>query len=134
LRLEGLRQCVHLPSPGIYQLTGFGQTTFAPAVQRDSVILMWQLRLDGNEQCDVGPVDASGDLLLTRLNNWAAPPLPAVIPVAPGAWTSNSSITVTLVMVDAGLSVPAVVQGWFDGISLTVTLFDQDELFADGFE
>lgn len=132
LRLVGARQCVHLPGPGRYRLNGYGMTQFATTLHRDSVVLNWALRRDGTEQCDIGPIDASGDHLLTRGNAWFRPAEPAVIELPAEAWTPNSSLTVSLVMIDAGIAFPAQVQGWFDEITLEAQSLDNG-VAADGF-
>jgi len=134
-RVVGSRQCVHLPGPGLYTLTTFGKTEFGPTAQRDSVVLQWEFRRDGSEQCDGGPADDAGDLLVTRQSTFSDPASPAVISVPPADFTPNSSITVSLVVIDNGLTVPRRATGWFDVVSLALTPFEAgDELFADGFE
>lgn len=133
MRLVGAKQCIHLPGPGRYKLNGYGMTTFAVGAQRDSVILHWDLRHDGGESCEAGAVAASGDHLLTRGTSFDTPVQPAVIDVPGEVWTTNSSITVALVMVDNGIAFPAQVTGWFDGITLTGEPLS-DVIFADGFE
>lgn len=48
------------------------------------------------------------------------------------AWTPDSSITVSLMIVDNGLAVSGNVTGWFDRITLTHEL--NDVIFANGFQ
>lgn len=132
-RLNGAQQCIFLPGPGRYRLNGYGRSPGFLVAQRDALYLNWKLRRDGDQGCAAGLPDREGDHFLTRANAWVSPAVPAVIDVPPELWSSNSSITVALVVVDNGLTVPREATGWFDGISLTVEALD-DVIFADGFD
>lgn len=127
------QQCVHLPGPGRYALNGWGRSVGATVSTRDSVLLHWQLRHNGGEGCTQGNADASGDHFLTSSASWTQPATPAEIQLAEAAWTPNSSLTVSLVVIDVGVTVPPAINGWFDGIHLAVSPIGND-LFRDGFE
>jgi hypothetical protein len=132
-RLVALAHCVHLPGPGTYALNGWGRA--GPAItplQRDSVRLAWEYRRNGSEACNAGPPDASGDHFLTAFSTWTRPTDPALIVVPENEWNHTSSISVYLVVVDAGISVPFQMSGWFDGI--TLVLGAGGPLLKDGFE
>ncbi len=132
-RVSVRQQCVHLPGPGRYALNGWGRSVGATISTRDSVLLHWQLRHNGGEGCTQGSADASGDHFLTSSTSWTQPATPAEIQLAEAAWTPDSSLTVSLVVVDVGITNPPAINGWFDGISLAVSPIGS-ELFRDGFE
>ncbi|SDD53830.1 hypothetical protein [Aquimonas voraii] len=132
-RVTVRQQCVHLPGPGRYALNGWGRSVGATISTRDSVLLHWQLRHNGGENCTQGNADVSGDHFLTSSASWTQPATPADIQLPDVAWTPNSSLTVSLVVVDVGVTSPAAINGWFDGISLAVSPLG-DALFGDGFE
>ena len=132
-RITARSQCIHLPGPGRYALNGWGRSGFGQLATRDSVLLHWQLRSNGEEACTAGLPDASGDHLLTTSNSWVRPANPAIIEVPAEQWTSNSSITVLLTVIDNGVTSPPSVAGWFDGITLETQALG-GTIFADGFE
>lgn len=121
-RLVGARQCIHLPGPGRYLLDGHGRSGSGFGVQADAVVLNWELRRDGGENCIAGLPDASGDLFITRANTWTHAAAPAEIFVPASMWTTNTSVMVSLVMVDSGIGWPRQVDGWFDAIFLGTEL------------
>jgi hypothetical protein len=135
------RQCIHLPGPGTYALTGWGRVTQAMPSHR--AWLDWELRystatVDG---CTDSAPALTGSLALASSNDWTRPPVPAAIEVEPGVWGPYTSLTIYLVvqngspigpgphLPDATLGGP---DGWFDGITLE-TSFD-DVIFRDGFD
>lgn len=124
-------QCIHLPGPGRYLLNGWGRSGGNIAT-RDSVLLRWELRRDGDEGCTAGPPDASGDHHLASSGSWVRPANPARIELAPAEWTHESSLNVQLVVVDNGITFPGSATGWFDGITLEVE--SGDIIFQDDFE
>ena len=130
-RVTARSQCIHLPGPGRYLLNGFGRSAGAIGT-RDSVLLNWQLRHDGGEACNAGPPNNAGDHFLTTGTGWVQPAAPAQILVTEADWTTNTSLTVALVVFDNGITFPPSVTGWFDGISLQVE--GTDVIFADDFE
>lgn len=132
-RVSVRQQCVYLPGPGRYALNGWGRSVGATISTRDAVLLNWQLRHNGGESCTQGIADASGDHFLTSSASWTQPANPAEIQLPEAAWTPNSSLTVSLVVVDVGVTSPPAINGWFDGIGLTVSPIG-NALFADGFE
>ncbi len=132
-RVTVRQQCVHLPGPGRYALNGWGRSVGDTISTRDSVLLHWQLRQNGGEGCTQGNPDASGDHFLTASASWTQPATPAEILLPEAAWTPNSSLTISLVVVDVGVTIPPTINGWFDGINLAVSPIGSD-LFRDGFE
>jgi hypothetical protein len=131
-RVYGLSQCIHLPGPGIYALNGWGRAAAGGVGNRDYVYLNWEYRHAGGEQCDGGAPDASGDHFLSNSSAWQHPTNPKLIDVPAGEWTYTSSIRITQVVVEFGVTNPATTIGWFDGISLEPLL--NDSIFKDGFE
>ena len=127
----GLSQCVHIPAPGDYQLTGSGYGG-GFGVTRDNARLHWKYRVNpGGETCS-GSTAAEGDLGLPGSSTWGTPLVPALISVAQNEWTRNSSVEVTLVVHENGLSVVGATVGHFDNIRLEPAL--DDVIFADGFD
>lgn len=131
-RVYGLSQCIHLPGPGIYALNGWGRAGAGSTGNRDYLYLNWELRYDGGEGCSSGAADASGDHFLSNSANWQHPANPKLIEISDGDWTSNSSVLVTQVVTEFGVTNPATTIGWFDGITLELQV--DDTIFRDGFE
>lgn len=130
-RITVRTQCIHLPGPGRYRLNGWGRSAGTIA-SRDSVLLHWQLRRVGQESCNAGPPDLSGDHFLSTSAGWVRPATPATIEISETDWTWTSSITIELAVIDNGITFPPAVTGWFDGITLDVD--EGDVIFADDFE
>ncbi len=131
--VRGIAQCVHLPGPGLYAVNGSGRGTGNFAAAGDIAQLHWEFRRNGGEACTQGAADASGYHTLSSTTNWGRPANPAYVGVSAGDWTSNSSITITLVGTESGASgTPRTLNTWFDGITLDVA--GSDTIFADGFD
>ena len=132
-RVTGLHQCIHVPGPGTYALNGYGRAGAGSAATRDYVYLGWAFRRSGSESCNSGPATASGNHFLSSSSSWQRPANPALITVSAADWTTTSSIDVTHVLVENGISVPATTIGWFDGITLDL-VDPNDSIFRNGFE
>lgn len=135
-RVNGVRQCIHLPGPGLYALNGSGRGS-GFGVSADSAILHWEFRRVGTDACDSGAADASGDHVLARGTTWRRPTTPTYIDVSAQEWTASSSIAITLVANESGISVPVTTTAWFDGITLEIDSggpAPTDFVFAEGFE
>lgn len=126
----GKQQCVYLPEPGLYRLSGLGRTQAeAGQAEGDEVRLYWEFRKNGGkEACTAGVPTASGSVLLGNTAQWTASMAPAYINVPLSQFTIDSSIMVAMFVVDRG-SGRAI--GWFDDVALDL---GEDYLFADGFE
>ena len=131
-RVYGLNQCIHLPGPGVYALNGWGRAGAGGIGNRDYLYLNWELRHDGGEGCSSGPADASGDHFLSNSSNWQHPVNPKLIEISAGDWTSNSSLFITQVVTESGITNPPTTIGWFDGITLELEV--DDTIFEDGFD
>ena len=123
-------QCVHLPGPGRYTLTGKGKHGPSTAKGGDSARLNWDFRKDGGEACTDGAADSSGQLILGSGTAWSQAASPAVIDVFD--WTHNSSITITLIGRD-GADTGTQIDVSFDNIALDVEELT-DLIFSAGFE
>jgi hypothetical protein len=132
-RVTGLHQCIHLPGPGTYALNGYGRSGAGTSITRDYVYLNWAFRRSGSESCTSGPATSSGNLFLSNSASWQRPANPALITVSAADWTTTSSIDVTHVVVENGISVPATAIGWFDGITLDY-VDPNDTIFRNGFD
>ncbi len=126
----GKQQCVYLPEPGLYRLSGHGRTQAeAGQAEGDEVRLYWEFRRNGGkEACTAGVPTASGSVLLGNTVQWTGPMAPAYVNVPLSEFTIDSSIMVAMYVVDRG-SGRAI--GWFDDVALDL---GEDYLFADGFE
>ena len=129
--IRGRQQCVHLPGPGIYTLNGSGRGTGTVLVGGDVAQLHWEYRRNGGEACTQGAANGSGFHTLSNSASWGRPLNPVFINVPQADWTSNSSITITLVGTELSTT-GNTLNTWFDGISLDV--IGSDRLFANGFD
>lgn len=123
-------QCIVLPGPGRYLLSGWGKAAGNFAFH-DAAVLAWEYRKNSTFDCG-GTVDASGELTLSTSSSWARPTHPAVIDSTEADfYASNPTIKLRLI---GRSGFPAgLMTVWFDGITLDVTEFD-DEIFANGFD
>ncbi len=131
-RVYGLSQCIHLPGPGVYALNGWGRSAAGAVGNRDYVYLNWEYRSAGGEQCDGGTAHASGDFFLSNSASWQRPAIPRLVSSPVNEWTTTSSIKVTMVVTEFGVSSPTTTTGWFDGITLDYV--PDDTIFRNGFE
>jgi hypothetical protein len=132
-RVTGVSQCIHLPGPGQYLLNGSGRTGAGGIGNRDYLYLNWEFRRAGGEACDGGGPTFAGDHFLSNSPSWQRPSTPKLINVAPGDWTSTSSINITLIVVENGITSPPTTIGWFDGITLEY-VDPNDRIFSNGFD
>lgn len=126
-------QCVHLPGPGFYRLSGWGKRGGTTMAQRDYAILGWEFRRNGSANCNGGAADRYGELFLGSSSSWTQATQPATIEVGPQDWTTTSSIAVRLIAQDGGVTSPPAIAAWFDGITMDVVSLS-DRIFANGFE
>lgn len=129
-----LTQCIHLPGPGEYFLNGWGKAVGLTQASRDKLYLQWQFRSDGGEACTDGAPQREDNHFLTSSSTWTQPAAPAWIVVSDAEWTHNSSISVSLRVVDTGVTSPSSVMGYFDDIRLGIGQLAAGELLKDGFE
>ncbi len=131
--LQGLSQCVHIPGPGTYRLTGFAYGD-GNGLERDRPSLRWTLRNNpGGEACS-GSASAEGIVPFANASGFVATTSPATIDVPAGAWTDYTNVEVRLAVVEGSLEVLATTSGHFDGIVLDTTAVPVDALFSNGFE
>lgn len=130
-RIVAMTQCIHLPGPGLYELNGWGRSGIGTPAERDATILAWEYRNNGGEACNAGTPTMTGDHVLTTAASWGSPPA-SLINITQAQFTNLSSISVSLVVVDRGVTTPGSVLGWFDGITLGIAA--SDTIFANGFE
>ncbi len=131
--IRGIRQCVHLPGPGLYAINGSGRGTGNITTGGDIAQLHWEYRRNGGESCTQGVATLSGVHSLSNSGSWSRPANPALVSVEPTEWNSNTSITVTLVAIESGVSgEPRTTSAWFDGVR--VERATDDTIFRNGFD
>ncbi|WP_440223138.1 hypothetical protein ACQQ2N_18970 [Dokdonella sp. MW10] len=131
--IRGIRQCVHLPGPGLYAINGSGRGTGNVTTGGDVAQIHWEYRRNGGESCTQGVATLSGVHALSNSSFWSRPANPALVSVEPTEWNSNTSITVTLVAVESGVSgEPRTTSAWFDGVR--VERASDDTIFRNGFD
>ena len=127
----GLVQCIHIPGPANYQLSGFGYGV-GFGLQRDSVRLHWKFRSNpGGEACN-GPVNAEGNLFLPNSSTWGTPAVPAIFASPANQWTRSSSVEISLIVHENGVTTVGATAGHFDNIVLQPLV--DDTIFVDGFD
>jgi len=117
--LVGPSQCIRLPAPGTYRITGHAMTPGAPT-HRDSPRLHWRYRRAGLP-CD-GPRDFAGELNIPARNAWATPNAPgyADVAITPAQWTSDATLEVFLVVkASANSAAMSATSAYFDGVTVT---------------
>jgi hypothetical protein len=131
----GLRQCIRIPGPGRYRLTGMAYGSGADALTRDDVSLRWNLRHNtGGETC-TGTVDAQGSVEFNNTASWSAPPAPGLIDVSAAQFSRFTNVEVLLQVREGSLNINATTAGFFDEIALVADdSAPGDAVFANGFE
>ncbi len=131
----GLRQCVRIPGPGRYRLSGLAYGSGADALTRDDVSLRWDLRYNtGGETC-TGTIDAQGSVEFNNTASWSAPPSLGLIDVSPSLFSRFTNVEVLLQVREGSLNVNATSTGFFDEITLVAEdTTVGDAVFANGFE
>jgi hypothetical protein len=131
--LVGISQCIHIPGPGNYRLTGFAHGD-GSGVNRDKVSLRWAFRANtGSEACG-GAITSEGIVAFPNAASFVAPTAEAIINVPANLWTNYSSVVVSLVVVEGSLELLTTTSGHFDGIVLEPIAALADDVFANGFE
>jgi hypothetical protein len=130
-RVTARAQCIHLPAPGSYNLTGIARTSGSlPPSNEQTALLHWEFRRDGDETC-TSPPDSGGDFAITSGSSFVQRTLRPMLVVNENQWTPNSSVKVSIVMANTGFVVRNNLRGWFDNVEV---FLDTDALFDDGFE
>lgn len=131
--LIGLSQCVHIPGPGVYKLTGFTHGGVEiNNVFRDSANLGWKLRYSsGNESC-TGTVNAESEVVFPKSATFVAPTAAGLIDVPRGTWTRYTTVEISLIVREGDTNPNGTTSGSFDGIVLQA--IDSDQIFADDFD
>ncbi len=127
------RQCIHVPGPALYRLSGLGFAGGGTIFTRDRLSIYWALHAS-TQSCNGGPM-LQGMLDLPSANAWMAPNADASIPVAPAVWNYDTAIEIQLLVErNPNDTAGGSVFGRFDRIWLSADGSLPDELFKDGFE
>jgi hypothetical protein len=124
----GLSQCIHLPGPGRYRLNGSGRAI--GGLRSDFPNVVWTYRADADD-C-IGLATDAGELHLPHSTAFAASSTPAEFDSPAGEWTRNSTLEVSLKVVNGNPMLNDGVDAFFDDIVLEPSL--GDVIFADGFD
>jgi hypothetical protein len=129
----GFVQCVRVPGPGAWRLSGFAFGGGGDPFTRDIPSIRWRLIFDtGDESCG-GALGAEGNIGFA--NAAAYTQGETVIDVPDAQWTPYTAIEVQLRVREGSLNINATTTGHFDGIVLEATDAIASGLpFADGFE
>ncbi len=122
-------QCIVLPAPGSYLLTGWGKGG-GTVLSSSYAIVKWEIRNNTLPTCQGGVVQ-SGQLPLGSGTSWGHPALPASIDLPQAQYGSDLSIKLMLVAHSGAATNPHSLSAWFDGITLD---YIDDTIFKDGFE
>lgn len=126
----GLTQCVRVPGPGVYRLTGLG-TGFSFGIT-NATRVHWRY-LAGTDDTCAAPPDVEGDINFPLAADalLRAPLAQAYINVLPERWGFYSAIQLTTFVDTSNASGSFNTVGSFDDVSLTA---DGDEIFRNGFD
>jgi len=130
-RVVGSSQCIGIPGPGTYRLSGYGWThgeRFLP--NPDHAILGWAYRRDSAD-CTGSAIAGSGESQAADAADWRAIGAQFIV-VAAGDWTPATTIEVQLIQEKTSNPIGGASDlVRFDGIVLVP---DTDVIFADGFD
>lgn len=115
-RAIGPSQCVRLPAPGNYSLSGWGKEPSASMAVADYPRLEW--RLYPNSPTCQGSFSAEGGIALPSGNAWAPLAAPTLFELPVAQFAGNSAVLITLVAVDFNASGTNLVDAYFDSIVL----------------
>lgn len=115
----GLRQCVPLPIPGEYRLTGFAAGQGFADWSRDRVQLRWRYYAQTTSNTCTGIPTRSGEVLFPNRRTLSPPLQDGIIAVAIGEFTERSQVEIELVAIEGNpVAVNDPTGGMFDGIRL----------------
>jgi hypothetical protein len=117
-----------LPGPGRYRLNGSGRAI--GGLRSDFPNVVWTYRADADD-C-IGLATDAGELHLPHSTAFAASSTPAEFDSPAGEWTRNSTLEVSLKVVNGNPMLNDGVDAFFDDIVLEPSL--GDVIFADGFD
>ena len=128
----GLRQCVALPGPGPYRITGravgdgLGPT-------RDRVRIRWRYFPETTTNDCTGVATQGGDIVFPNGSVFAQPLADGSLNVSPAEFNERTQVELALVVVEGGPGITST-SGRFDQIRIVPVDALSDALFANGFE
>ncbi|HKE48165.1 MAG TPA: hypothetical protein VKB52_08865, partial [Rhodanobacteraceae bacterium] len=129
MRVTALTQCIGIPGPALYRLSGWGYVSANHGVG-DVPILAWYT-FPNSADCSGAAVD-SGELPISDDTTGWHPIGGQYVAVSPAEWTPNTSVLIQLVLQKGNDPLfPENGFGRFDDIALVP---DSDVIFADGFD
>lgn len=132
-RFTASYQCIHVPGPGRYRLTGLAYTGDSGAEGQDYPKIVWRYRKQSSESCGDNNVTASGELGFPLANGWREPyGGPLWIDVPQADWSAETTIELILDVAQNPANTADGIFGRFDNISLT--LDTTDLIFRNGFQ
>jgi len=129
----GPSQCLFLPRPAVYQLTGLarGLSLFGAT---NTARIHWHYLENADATCNAsgGGSSGEGDVMFPATGSFEPPVADLRIQISPVQWNSTSAIEITLIGdTDVALANQNSVAA-FDDIALTG--YEIDEIYASGFE
>lgn len=115
-RALGPTQCVRLPGPGNYSLSGWGKEPSSSMADADYPRLEW--RLFPNSGTCQGSPSAVGGIALPSGNGWAQLAVPTSFEMPAAQFAGNAAVEIALVAVDFNASGTNLVDAYFDAIVL----------------
>lgn len=128
----GFVQCVRMPGPGAWRLSGFAYGAGADPFTRDIPSIRWRLiHNTGDESCG-GVTDAEGSIAFANPATFAQGN--AIIDIPADQWTPYTAIEVQLRGREGSVNINATTTVHFDGIVIEATDAVVTSIFSDGFE
>lgn len=115
-RALGPTQCVRLPGPGNYSLSGWGKEPSSGMTDADYPRLEWRL-FPNSPSCQGSP-SVEGGIALPSGNGWAELAVPTSFELPAAQFAGNAAVQVALVAVDFNASGTNLVDAYFDAIVL----------------
>ena len=129
MRVTALTQCVGVPGPALYRLSGWGYVSANHNIGDRPIVAWWYF--PNSADCSGAAVDLGETAVADVTTGWH-PIGGQYIAVSPAEWTPNTSVLVALVLEKGDDPLfPENGFGRFDDITLVA---DSDVIFADGFD
>jgi hypothetical protein len=123
-----LTQCVHVPGPGTYQITGQGE---ALNFGSDNLAELHWVYIAGTDDSCSGTPTYQGILYFAQTGDLEYPAAPAIVTIPAALWGASSAFKITTYVSTTNASNSAPSQASFDNIDVEPAA---DEIFGNGFD